>query len=195
MTNEPPRGLRANLKTTFYKQNDESLHQTNKPIKYKRLFFALSFFHAICIERKKYGALGWNIPYGFNETDLAICETQLQLYLDMYEEVPYSVLNLLTSMINYAGRVTDDKDLRTIDIILKAYYRKESLISGSKLSNSGLYIIPHIKDEEKSHQDFNEYILSLPIVPDPEVFGMHKNADITCAENETYGMLLGKKRS
>jgi dynein heavy chain len=87
MTNEPPKGLRANLKTTFYKQDDDKLHSTNKPHKYKRLFFALAFFHAVVIERKKYGALGWNIPYSFNETDLAISETQLQLYLDMYEEV------------------------------------------------------------------------------------------------------------
>ena len=189
MTNEPPKGLRANLKTTFYKQDDDKLQATKKPKEYKRLFFALAFFHAVVIERKKYGALGWNIPYSFNETDLAICETQLQLYLDMYEEVPYSVLNLLTSLINYGGRVTDDKDLRTVDLILKAYYRKESLISGTMLSGSGIYIIPNITDEEHSHADFTEYIDNLPIVPDPEVFGMHKNADITCAENETYGML------
>jgi dynein heavy chain len=189
MTNEPPKGLRANLKTTFYKQDDEKLQSTKKPKEYKRLFFALAFFHAVVIERKKYGALGWNIPYSFNETDLAICETQLQLYLDMYEEVPYSVLNLLTSYINYGGRVTDDKDLRTVDLILKAYYRPESLVSGRLLSNSGIYIIPNITDEEHSHADFTEYINNLPIVPDPEVFGMHKNADITCAENETYEML------
>merc|ERR1711871_13797 len=39
MTNEPPKGLRANLKTTFYKQDDEKLNSTNKPEKYKRLFF------------------------------------------------------------------------------------------------------------------------------------------------------------
>lgn len=98
-------------------------------------------------------------------------------------------MNLLTSLINYGGRVTDDKDLRTIDIILKRYYTSNSLVSGTKLSGSGIYIIPHIKDEESSHADFQEYVLQLPIVPDPEVFGMHKNADITCAENETYNML------
>ena len=189
MTNEPPKGIRASLKTTFYKQDDDKLHSTNKPEKYKRLFFALAFFHAIVIERKKYGALGWNIPYSFNETDIAICESQLRMYLDKYDEVPYSVLNLLTSLINYGGRVTDDKDLRTIDIILKAYYKPASLTSGTSLSKSGLYIIPHIQDEEHSLQDFNAYINGIPMTADPEVFGMHKNADITCAENETYTLL------
>ena len=32
------------------------------------------------------------------------------------------MLNFLTSYINYGGRVTDDKDLRTIDVILKDYF-------------------------------------------------------------------------
>jgi hypothetical protein len=41
------------------------------------------------------------------------------MFLDEYEQVPYKVLNFLTSYINYGGRVTDDKDLRTIDVILK----------------------------------------------------------------------------
>jgi hypothetical protein len=43
------------------------------------------------------------------------------MFLDEYELVPYKVLNFLTSYINYGGRVTDDKDLRTIDVILKVW--------------------------------------------------------------------------
>lgn len=54
-----------------------------------------------------------------------ISQKQLQLFLDEYDEVPYRVLNILTSYINYGGRVTDDKDLRTIDVILKDYFTEE----------------------------------------------------------------------
>ncbi len=52
-------------------------------------------------------------------SDLEISRRQLEMFLDEYEAVPYKVLNFLTSYINYGGRVTDDKDLRTIDVILK----------------------------------------------------------------------------
>jgi hypothetical protein len=52
-------------------------------------------------------------------SDLEISRRQLEMFLDEYERVPYKVLNFLTSYINYGGRVTDDKDLRTIDVILK----------------------------------------------------------------------------
>ena len=193
MTNEPPAGLRASLKNTFYNMTDESLNATGKPKKYKRLFFGLAFFHAVVIERKKYGALGWNIPYAFNETDLAISDSQLKMYLDQYDEVPFDVLNMLTSLINYGGRVTDDKDIRTVDIILRGYYHPNSLVDGSNFSNSGVYKCPDV-DDEHPLECYNRYIDSLPIVPDPEVFSMHKNADITYAENDTYEM-LGTVRS
>lgn len=33
-----------------------------------------------------------------------------------------------------------------------------------------------------------ELLRAYPIVPAPEIFGLHDNADITCDQNETYDM-------
>eukprot|EP01029_Cantina_marsupialis_P009143 TRINITY_DN2137_c0_g4_i1.p1 TRINITY_DN2137_c0_g4~~TRINITY_DN2137_c0_g4_i1.p1 ORF type:complete len:4119 (-),score=1448.16 TRINITY_DN2137_c0_g4_i1:93-12449(-) len=184
MTNEPPKGLRQNIKNFYYSLNDDILKSTSKPTAFRKLLFGLSFFHAIVQERRKYGPLGWNVPYEFNDTDLEISKRQLELFLDEYEQVPYTVLNFLTSYINYGGRVTDAIDLRTIDIILKKYFCSDVMTDDYKFSESGLYYSLAVSDEGP-HGEYMSYIDSLPINPDPEVFGMHPNADITCAMTET----------
>lgn len=38
-------------------------------MKYQKLLFALAFFHSVLLERRKFRALGLNIPYDFNDTD------------------------------------------------------------------------------------------------------------------------------
>ena len=40
--------------------------------KYKKLLFTLCFFHSLLIERRKFLMLGWNIVYGFNDSDFEV---------------------------------------------------------------------------------------------------------------------------
>jgi dynein heavy chain len=91
MTKEPPKGLRANLRTAYYNLDNSKLDATNKPKYFKKLLFGLCFFHALIQERRKFGPLGWNMQYEFNDTDLDISIAQLELYLSKYEEPPYQV--------------------------------------------------------------------------------------------------------
>lgn len=47
MTMEPPTGLKANLMQTYENTNARELNDSAKPKEFKKLLFALSYFHAI----------------------------------------------------------------------------------------------------------------------------------------------------
>ena len=66
MTTEPPRGLRANMLTLYNLVSQEQFARCGQQFKYKKLLFALCWFHAILLERRKFKALGFNVPYDFN---------------------------------------------------------------------------------------------------------------------------------
>ncbi|CAN0221029.1 unnamed protein product [Ectocarpus sp. 6 AP-2014] len=185
MTNEPPKGLKANLKSAYYKLDNNKLSVTASPTVYKKLLFALCFFHASVQERRKFGPLGWNVPYEFNDTDLDISKGQLEIFLDSYEEVPYRVLNFLTSYINYGGRVTDYIDLRTIDVIMRTFYTPRVLDSDYSFDEDGIY--PSINyNPDDPHRSYMENIEAMPMTAGPGVFGLHENANIACALAETF---------
>ena len=167
ITKEPPKGLRANLKSTYSKLDNDKLKKTSKPEAFQKLLFGLSFYHALVVERKKFGPLGWNIPYEFNDTDLDITAAQLEMYVSLYNEIPYKVLQQLTSVVNYGGRITDDKDMRTSDIVIADFFQDLILVDEFKFSKSGVYysLVP---DRDAPHASYLEYIDSLPLNAEPE---------------------------
>ncbi|KAM6256563.1 LOW QUALITY PROTEIN: dynein axonemal heavy chain 1 [Porphyrio hochstetteri] len=186
MTIEPPRGVKANLLKSYLSFSDDFLNSCPKVTEFKSLLLSLCFFHGNMLERRKFGPLGFNIPYEFTDGDLRICISQLQMFLCEHAQVPYKVLKYTAGEINYGGRVTDDWDRRCVTSILEDFYRPEVLSPEFAYSESGIY---RQISTSSDLSGYLQYIRSLPLNDSPELFGLHDNANITFAQNETFALL------
>ena len=182
LTNEPPKGLKANLGRTFQDVTAENYEGSNKVFEYKRMLFALAFFHAVILERRKFGAIGWNIPYEWMTSDFVTSKSQLFMYLNEHAVIPYGTLKVLVAEINYGGRVTDDKDVRLITALLDKYFTPEVMKDNFSFSTNDIYKPP----TGTTLDDMKEYIKGLPLEDDPELFGLHSNANITFNKKTVY---------
>ncbi|XP_066944541.1 dynein axonemal heavy chain 3-like [Macrobrachium rosenbergii] len=194
MTNEPPRGLRANLIKSYHSDpiNDpEFFDGGSNQQAFQRLIYGLCFFHALIQERRNFGPLGWNVPYQFNESDIKISVKQLKMLVtecQSVDDIPLEALVYLTGECNYGGRVTDVRDRRLLLCLLTNFYNSDLIKEdGYKVCGVEEYRVP-ISGGWQEHLD---HISTLPLSAPPQVFGLHENADLAKDHRETDQLFRG----
>jgi dynein heavy chain len=177
LTNEPPRGLKANILKTFneFSENKFENMEEGKRQNFKNMTFCLSIYHAIILERRKFGPLGYNILYDFNESDLETTLRLLEIMLKKYSDVPWAALKYLTAEINYGGRVTDDWDRRNVTTILEIFFNDECLNGGYRFTSSPIYSVP----EASTLPQLIDIIKEYPEIDPCAIFGMSSNAEVS----------------
>ncbi|XP_053327864.1 dynein axonemal heavy chain 10 [Spea bombifrons] len=194
---EPPNGLKLNMRATYFKITHEALDACPHPA-FKSLVYVLAFFHAVVQERRKFGKIGWNVPYDFNESDFQVCMEILNTYLTKAfqqndTKIPWGSLKYLIGEVMYGGRAIDSFDRRILTTYMDEYL-------GDFIFDT-FQLFHFYKNEEVDYKipngttkdDFVETIESLPLANTPEVFGLHSNAEIgyyTQAARDMWSHLL-----
>lgn len=86
------------------------------------MIYVMAFLHTVVLERRKFGSLGWCIPYQFNYSDLEA--TLMYFEYDLNQIMSKLTLNqqqntlnlnwyrlqYMVGQVQYGGRITDDLD-------------------------------------------------------------------------------------
>jgi ABC-type dipeptide/oligopeptide/nickel transport system ATPase component len=178
LTNEPPQGLKANLKRAFASFDKDEFEF--KDAKVKSILFGLCHFHSIIVERIKFGPKGWNRPYPFNTGDLMNSSTVLSNYLaDGGDKVPWADLRYIFGEILYGGHITDDWDRLLCNAYLKFYMREELLDEMELFPFSETYPDEKFRSPPvMPYDDYFKYIDQELTLASPVAFGLHPNAEI-----------------
>uniref|UniRef100_G1NVC6 Dynein axonemal heavy chain 10 n=1 Tax=Myotis lucifugus TaxID=59463 RepID=G1NVC6_MYOLU len=196
---EPPNGLKLNMRATYFKISNEMLEHCPHPA-FKPLVYVLAFFHAVVQERRKFGKIGWNVSYDFNESDFQVCMEILNTYLTKAFQqrdtrIPWGSLKYLIGEVMYGGRAIDSFDRRILTIYMDEYlgdFIFDTFQPFHFFHNKEVdYKIPAGAGDPKER--FVEAIEALPLANTPEVFGLHPNAEIgyyTQAARDLWSHLL-----
>lgn len=179
LTNEPPQGVKQNIKRAFTQFTKEDIE--DKDPKIKTILFALCYFHSVMLERRKFGPKGWNMKYAFNAGDLRDSAIVLNNYMESNAssgKIPWDDLKYIFGEIMYGGHIVDDWDR----ILCAAYLNS---IMGDHLLDEG-ELFPFIEGRPISfkcpppypYEKYIEHIESECPPETPLAFGMHPNAEI-----------------
>ncbi|CAE7514107.1 ODA4 [Symbiodinium pilosum] len=176
LTNEPPQGLQANLRRSFALFNREEFDERDSKI--KSILFALCHFHSLMLERKKFGALGYNMRYPFSNGDLRDSASVLYNYLEgsTAVKIPWEDLRYIFGEIMYGGHIVDDWDRRMCQKYL-TYFMQDEVLDEMELVPYGDGQLSWKSPGPGSHEKYLEHIETMP-PESPLFFGMHPNAEI-----------------
>merc|ERR1712139_472373 len=160
---------------------------------WRQLLFCLCFLHSTVQERRKFGPLGWCIPYEYNTGDFSACIQFLEKHL-YNGPISWPTLQYMVAEAQYGGKITDDLDRRMFNLYTKAWLNPKSCTEDFTFNPSNpLFPIPKgfvykvpISDQIT---ELRAYCSSFPEIDSPEIFGLHPNADLTFRVKQAQSLL------
>ena len=185
VTNEPPAGLRAGVlrSYTVIVDQDRLERVDTGAAQWRQLLFALCFLHSVVQERRKFGSLGWCIPYEYNNGDLNACILFLEKHL-YNGSISWPTFQYMVCEAQYGGKITDNLDRRLMKTYTQRYLNPETVTDGFTFNpKTPIFKIPdnfnYKVDNYESITQYHSYIKMMPEIDTPEIFGLHPNADLT----------------
>jgi len=192
VTLEPPAGLKAGIARTYSTMVSQELLDQIDHEKWRTLVFTQAFLHSVVQERRKFGPIGWCVPYEYNNSDLDACLQFLQKHVGVtvLVGVPVSwvTVRYMVAEAQYGGRITDDLDRELFNTYTAKWFKDEIFKNSWQFNDYAAdynYKIP----EGFEIGQFREAIDTMPAVDSPNIFGLHSNADLTYRLKEASEMI------
>jgi dynein heavy chain len=120
ITSDPPTGMKPNLKQALASFSADTYNDLES--RSKGILFGLCQFHAIMVERKKFGSKGFNMTYPFAIGDLTSSVAVLRNYMDSAPvKIPWVDLRYLFGEIMYGGHIINEFDRLVASVYLGMY--------------------------------------------------------------------------
>jgi dynein heavy chain len=193
VTMEPPKGMKAGLNRTFNTMVSQDFIEKVEPYeKWRPLTFAVCFLHSVVQERRKFGPIGFSMPYEFNASDLdasmLYMEKHMTTCLLQNRKYEWEAMQQMCCSIQYGGKITQEED-RALFFTYGYLFIREDIFSGNFVFNQQPldynYTIPDFPD----HASYLAFINAMPAQDNPLVFGLNPNADLTASLNESRAMI------
>merc|ERR1719203_1569645 len=192
ITLEPPAGLKAQLYRTYTTTIGQDLIDKIDHEKWRLLVYVQSFMHSVVQERRKFGAIGWCVPYEYNNSDLDACLLFLEKHVSasvlVGQPLSWITVQYMVAEAQYGGRITDDLDRELFLTYTQKWFCDEIFKPAFTFNNyvsDYNYKVP----EGLEIQQFKEAIDTIPPVDSPNIFGLHPNADLTYRLKEASEMI------
>jgi len=176
MTDEPPAGVKAGLRKSFNWLNQDMVEAVSRE-EWKFMLYSVCFMHTIVQERRKFGPLGFCIPYEFNQQDLEASVTYMRNHMQDVElkkgAISWPAVSYMVCQAQYGGRITDDFDRICFNTYGDAWLSPKMFDPAFEFAQG--YKVLKFGDIQK----YRQAIEDLKDDDHPMVFGMHANADLT----------------
>ncbi|CAA9986414.1 dynein heavy chain, putative [Plasmodium knowlesi strain H] len=144
---EPPVGIKSSILRTF-SLFLENRNLDDPKIARMRLYFLVSFLHAIILERRRYTPIGWTKGYEFGDSDLSCALSVVDNWLDRAStkigksviehidpsNIPWDAIKKILNEVVYGGRLDNLVDSKILDTFIEHLMNSNSFEADFKLN-------------------------------------------------------------